>query len=215
MINVMTLKFISYFWEVTYTVVPLMECTFKKELRVNKHKNNNLSTTISLLNIVFKTLFPRHFSAWLLFVSEAKEIDAILATPINVRLSSDEATPCISGAEFMSSGYLVICDRNNMKVKVLDNSFVVTGSATLPSEPIDVSEIDSNRAVVTLPELKQCMVIEILPTSLGVSPYNLCEKELWGIHMLGAEIYAVYENELKTRGIMVLDFQKRKVKAVF
>ena len=54
----------------------------------------------------------------------------------------------------MSSRDLVICDGKKKKVQFLDKSFGIKGSATLQSQPWDVSEIDSKTVVVTLPYVK-------------------------------------------------------------
>ena len=63
----------------------------------------------------------------------------------------------------MSGGDLVVCDRKNKNITVLDKSFDVKGSVALPSQPWDLSEIDSNTVVVTTPYMQQIMIIEMQP----------------------------------------------------
>ena len=93
----------------------------------------------------------------------------------------------------MSSRDLVICDGKNKKVKFLDKSFGIKGSATLQSQPWDVSEIDSKTVVVTLPYVKQIKFIEVQPSSHERRNFNL-DMMCWGIHVFRGEIYATHLN---------------------
>ena len=66
---------------------------------------------------------------------------------VNVRIEGDKESPYISGCTVMPSGHVVLCDRNNNQIKLLDD--MITGCLELPS-PWNVSVIDSNNVIVSL-----------------------------------------------------------------
>ena len=115
----------------------------------------------------------------------------------------------------MSSGDLVICDGKNKKIKVLDKSFDVKGSVTLQSQPWDVSEIDSNTVVVTLPYVKQIQVVQVQPTMTERRTIHL-DQMCWGIQVIEGEIFATHVNRLGEGGVISLSLEgkvKRRIKA--
>ena len=113
----------------------------------------------------------------------------------------------------MSSGDLVVCDGKNKKITVLDKSFNVKGSVASQSQPWDVSEIDSNTVVVTMPYVKQIKVIEMQPFPHERQTYHL-DMMCWGIHVFKGEIYATHLNRLGEGGAVILDLEgklKRRI----
>ena len=73
---------------------------------------------------------------------------------VNVRIDGYKESSSISGCTVMPSGYVVLCDRNNNRIKLLDDSWVITGSLELPL-PWSVSVIDSSNVIVSLPNVQQ------------------------------------------------------------
>ena len=78
---------------------------------------------------------------------------------INVRDKGDNRyVSCITGIAVLPSGELLMCDYYNGKIKMTDTCTSTTNvksSIRLPSDPWDVTVIDTTEAVVTLPYTQQ------------------------------------------------------------
>lgn len=73
---------------------------------------------------------------------------------VSVKSGDDTKTPSITGTAIMSDGSVVLCDLQNGKLKLFDNSWALTGSLLL-SGPFDVSVLNTNNVIVTSPDKKQ------------------------------------------------------------
>ena len=82
---------------------------------------------------------------------------------VNVRLGEDRYKPRITGCAVMPGGNIVICDNNNDRLKLFDNSWVYQGSLTIPGVIYDVSVVDANTVIVTAPHTKKLQYVQILP----------------------------------------------------
>ena len=82
---------------------------------------------------------------------------------VNVKAGDDKETPLISGCTVMTNGDVVLCDNNNVKIKLLNSSGVLTGNMKLSSHPQDVSVLEPSNVIVTLPNKKQLQVVQVYP----------------------------------------------------
>ena len=106
---------------------------------------------------------------------------------VNVRKDDDEYNPCITGCTVMPNGHVVLCDQRNKQIKLLDDSWTITGRLQLPT-PWDVSVIDSNNVIISLPDTKQLQKVQVLPKMKACSTIQL-DSRCWGVAVSAQEIY--------------------------
>ena len=84
---------------------------------------------------------------------------------VNVKMADDKNNPGITGCVEMSNGYVVLCDTNNRKIKLLDNSLELKDSLELPDSPWDASLLDDNTIIVTFVRKlsQQLQTIQVFP----------------------------------------------------
>ena len=107
---------------------------------------------------------------------------------VQIKLPNDKSLPFITGCTFMVDGQLLLCDCDNKTIKLLNSTFDITGNLTMDSRPRDISAVDSTRAVVTLPNIKQLKFIDILPALKADKQIQL-DKQCWGVDVVRDEIY--------------------------
>ena len=125
---------------------------------------------------------------------------------VNVRLADDKKYPDITGCVVMPNGYIVVCDDNNGKIKLLDNSLSLTDSLKLSSRPWDISVIDDNNAIVNLPPKKQLQYVQVFP-QLRAGHVIQLDSQCWGVGVSGQEIYVSCHNNYNSGEVRVLDKQ--------
>ena len=136
---------------------------------------------------------------------------------VNVIDSYNESTPWITGCTFLASGHAVLCDNNNKKIKLLDTVLVLGEILNLDSKPWDVSVVDDNNIIITLPDTKQLQYIQVFPqlkTGRTVQLGKICR----GIEVFGDEIYTTQYDELGQGAVQVLDLNgnmKRNLQSSF
>ena len=138
---------------------------------------------------------------------------ASLQTKRKVRASDDKKAPCISGCTFMPSGHAVLCDRENENVKVLDNDLVLFEYIKTCSWPWDVSVVDDNNVIITLPRTKKLQLIQVFP-QLETGRIIQLEKKCDGIQVFGNEIYTTQVDSFGQGEVLVLNLngsRKRKL----
>ena len=85
------------------------------------------------------------------------------------------------------------------KLKHLDSSFTLYDSLKLRAKPWDVSVVNKNQAIITLPCVKQLQYIEMLPR-LKLDRVIQLDRKCWGLHVVGEEIcVSVHEEKLKKK----------------
>ena len=77
-----------------------------------------------------------------------------------VKTDDDKYNPWISGCTVMPNGHVVLCDRSNNKIKLLDGSTSLVGSLEF-SCPWDVSVLDTENVIITTPEKKKLQVVQV------------------------------------------------------
>ena len=130
-----------------------------------------------------------------------------------VRASDDENAPLISGSAFMANGYAVLCDSLNYKIKLLDKASVLRESLKLVSRPGDVSVVDDNNVVITLPYTEQLQDIQVFPR-LKTGRIIQLDKQCRGIAVICDEIYITLYDDPRQGEFQVLNLNgniKRKL----
>ena len=133
---------------------------------------------------------------------------------VNVRLPDDKEDPKITGFVFMSSGYLLACDYTNDNIKLLDSSLLLQGSLQLPSYPWDISVIDDNTVIVTIPGQKVLQYVQVFP-QLKLGHVIQLDKTCWGVEVSGQDIYVSFHSGTGDGEVRVLDKEgnlKRRLK---
>ena len=82
----------------------------------------------------------------------------------NVKLKSDAKDVWISGSAFLPSGELILCDRNNKKLKLLDKNLQMKESIDVPGVPWDVAPVNQQQVIVTFPYNKYSQFIQVTPS---------------------------------------------------
>ena len=131
----------------------------------------------------------------------------------NVQLDDDKENPCITECCFMPSGDLVLCNRNNYKLKLLDRTFKVKDSLSLTDRPWSLSVIDNSNVIVTIPDTKQLQYVQLVPHMKAGRVIKL-DKMCWDVAVAGNEIYVSCHNNPGEGEVRVLDLSgnlKRKL----
>ena len=124
---------------------------------------------------------------------------------VNVRTDDDKYDPWISGCTVMPTGHVVLCDQSNKKVKLLNDSWTITGRLDLP-DPLDVSVIDSSNVIVSSPNKKQLQNVQVFPKMKAGRTIQLYRR-FWGVTVSGQEIYTTCQNNPGLGEVKVLDMQ--------
>ena len=123
---------------------------------------------------------------------------------VQIKLPNDKTMPDITGCTFMVAGQLLLCDRNSNTIKLLNSTFDITGNLALDSYPWDISAVDSTRAVVTLPDLKQLKFIDIVPALKADKQIQL-DKRCYGVDAARDKIYVTCHDNPGNAEIRVFD----------
>ena len=126
---------------------------------------------------------------------------------VNVRTHEDKRDPWISGCTVMPNGHVVLCDQKNYQIKLLDDSWTMTGRLDL-RDPWDVSVIDSSNVIISSPNKKQLQIVQVFPTMKTGRTIKL-DRICYGVAVSGQEIYTTcYDTCSPGRGeVKVLDMQ--------
>ena len=111
---------------------------------------------------------------------------------VNVSTDDEQEQPLISGCTIMPSGHVVLCDQRNKQIKLLNDSWTITGQLQLP-DPWDVSVLDSSNVIVSSPDKKQLQKVQVFPKIKAVSTIQL-DRMCWGVAVSGEEIYTTCHN---------------------
>ena len=127
----------------------------------------------------------------------------------------------ITSCTFMPNGYAVLCDHLNDKLILLDRALVLTDSLKLSSSPWDVSVVDDNNVIITLPNTAELQYIQVFPQlreGRVMQEFKTCR----GIDVVGHEIYTQFDDseqgEAQVLTLKVLDLKgnlKRKLQTGF
>ena len=124
---------------------------------------------------------------------------------VNVRTHEDKEGPWITGYAVMPNGHVVVCDRRNNKIKLLDDSWTITGRLTL-QRPWDLSVIDSSHVIVSSPDKKQLQHVQVFPRMEAGRIIQL-NKVCWGVAVSGEQMYVTCHNNPGDGEVRVLNLQ--------
>ena len=105
-----------------------------------------------------------------------------------VNVASDK-NPCdITGSVFLPDGRLVLCDHNNMSVKLLSRSFEMTDTFRMDSKPWDVAVTGENQVAVTLPLLRVVRFLNLGEEKDNRQKIFQVRQDVWGIDSFGETV---------------------------
>ena len=104
----------------------------------------------------------------------------------------------------MPAGEVVLYDRNNGKLKLLDSSDALKHSLKLKDNPWDISVVDAKTVIVTLPWKQQLQYIEVFPQLVSGRVLQL-DKKCWDVHVTGDKIFTSCHNDSEQGDVRILD----------
>ena len=114
-------------------------------------------------------------------------------TKVDVKSPSDKKGPLISGSLFMPNGELILCDDRNASVKVLNADFTQKEQIKISSRPWDLALMSNEEIVVTQPDVKSLLFIEVVPklqTGSSITLDQICR----GVVVKNGFIYVSFDN---------------------
>ena len=137
------------------------------------------------------------------------EMKVMSKREIYIRFPKETWHPRISCCAFLPSGELVIGDKNNMTLKLLDNTLTPRDKIKLPGPPCHYMAVTSDRDIlISIRKLLQ--FVQILP-SLELKDAILLENFCRGLAVVDELIYVIESNENKIR---VLDYHGQLIRYV-
>ena len=106
---------------------------------------------------------------------------------VNVRLEEDCNKPLITACAVMPTGNTVLCDRGNDSLKLFDNSWIYQGGLTIHGI-FDISVVDANTVIVTVPHKKKLQYVQILPQLELMRTIHL-DFDCWRVCVSREDIY--------------------------
>ena len=123
---------------------------------------------------------------------------------VNIEFSSDRRCPHITGCTFIHDGGVVLCDNNNSNLILLSDKLSVNERRQLDSPPWDVSPVNSNSVMVTIPGEKMLQLIQVMP-SLKRGRSIMVGRKCWGVQVVEDLIYVTCHNDPGEGEVLVLD----------
>ena len=124
---------------------------------------------------------------------------------VNVKTDEDKEDPCIAGCTVMPNGHVVLCDYQNDQIKLLSDSWAITGRLKVKF-PWDLSVIDSSNVIVSSPDTMQLQKVQVFPKMKASRTIQL-DRRCWGVAVSGQEIYTTCHDNPGQGEVKVLDLQ--------
>ena len=114
---------------------------------------------------------------------------------VNIKLSDDDHDPFITGCTFLPNGRILLCDYNNIKLKLLDSDMSIKKSLKLTEAPHNVAAFGENEAIITFNSLnkKDLQYIYTHP-DLKVGNTIALSKKCFGLQVINDGIYTACHN---------------------
>ena len=132
------------------------------------------------------------------------EMTVASKSEVTIKMSGEREDPWISGCTFMPNRDVVLCDVGNRNIKLLSNTFTIKDSLHLDSEPWDVSPVNSNTVMVTLPNKNQLQLIQVMP-SLKIDRSINIGRKCYGVQVVEDLIYVTCHISPREGEVIVLD----------
>ena len=76
---------------------------------------------------------------------------------------SDDMEPHLTGMAFLEDGQLVVCDKNNMTIKLFNRDLIMTYELYAGAKPYDAAAVDGKTALVSFPDSGMLRYIVVKP----------------------------------------------------
>lgn len=141
-----------------------------KKTHRNKKLENDLKSFPPSPSITPIQLQPRHD------IPQGK-----LEVYFKVRNAQDRDNCCITGADILSDGRIVLADQVHRKIKLYDPDYRWVGERVLSARPFDIAAISSSEIAVTLPREKRFLLLQVRETDLTILAAIQTGAKCWGI----------------------------------
>ena len=139
------------------------------------------------------------------------EMSVTASNQVNVKVQSDTRDAHITGAAFLPSGELILCDWFNKKLKLLDENLQMKESIDVPGQPGDIAVVYQHQVIVTFPARQYLQFIQVTP-SLALGHTVDLGMECWGVTVSRESIYISFlEPEGGKIGIYDLTGKKKRI----
>ena len=125
-------------------------------------------------------------------------------TKSDVTLLPNEFSARLTGSVVMPTGEVILCDRYNMCLKLLDNKYEAKMRLNLTSKPWDLVCFNKTDVLITLPSDKKLQFVQVFPT-LQLEQCVKFDKACWGIDVNNDELYISFHNNPGEGEIRVFD----------
>ena len=122
----------------------------------------------------------------------------------NIQLSQDSGCPSIMGCTFIPDGGVVLCDCINSNLILLSDVFTVKERLHLDFPAWDVSLVNSNNVMVTIPDKKKLQLIRVIP-SLKWGRFINVDRKCYGVQVVQDLIYVTCHNFPGEGEVLVVD----------
>ena len=126
--------------------------------------------------------FPSSPSVTPVVVHQNKKIpQARMVTYFKVRTTQDRDNCCITGADFVGEGRIILADQVHRKIKIFDREYRWIGERVLSARPFDVAAISNTEIAVTLPREKRFLLMQVRESDLTILAAIQTGAKCWGI----------------------------------
>ena len=139
------------------------------------------------------------------------EMSVTARKQVNVKVPSDANDAGITGSAFLPSGQLILCDRNNNKLKLLDENLQMKESIDVPGQPWNVAPVNQHQVIVIFPWQHYVQFIQVTP-SLALGHTVDLGMRCWGVTVSRESIYiSLSESGGGKIGIYDLTGKKKRI----
>ena len=126
------------------------------------------------------------------------------SSSVKINMPEDSSCSNITGCTFMPNGDVVLCDWRNSSIKLLSDTFTIKDSLHLDCQPFDVSPVNSNTVMATIPDKKKLQLIQVMPSLKIDRSINVGRKCL-GVQVVEDLIYVTCHNCPGEGEVLILD----------
>ena len=139
------------------------------------------------------------------------EMSVTARNQVNVKVPSDTRDAHITGAAFLPSGQLIMCDYINNNLKLLDENLQMKESIDLPKAPWDIAVVNQHQVIVTFLCQQYLQFIQVTPSlALGHTVY--LGMQCWGVTVSRESIYISFSESGEGKiGIYDLTRKKKRI----
>ena len=110
-----------------------------------------------------------------------------------IRIKNDDKVPLITGCCWIPGGYVILCDNNNRKLKVLDQNLHIKLNALCTNSPFDIALKDESTCIFTIPDAKSIQFVTVQP-GLRFKHIKCLKLRCFGIEVHGKNIFVCIDD---------------------